>query len=439
MKKTIILSVTLLLMAGISSAQWNFNGIHIYNSNTGNVGIGTGDSFIPNEKLHINTGSNTAGLMAESSYTGTTMKAIGYFRIKNTATGDLFNMSLRKNGANHEMLQSCYDASTSTWREYAYFNYTSKKYEMRAGINDAEFKNSGNVLFNNSGNVGVGTSSPDATLSVANTSLVGTAYPGSFQIGQSNGFNLVCDDNEIQSRYNGGANALLLQYWGGDLIACVAGGTASFYGPVQMYNNLQVSGRIGIKTTPFYDLHISSTDYSAAYISDPYDGGTVMNIVAGGAGAGTWALYAYATTLGYAAYFSGNVYCTGSYLPSDEKLKENIQPLQNSLDKIMKLDVKTYNYKPEFAELNLPTTMQYGFTAQNIENEFPELVKLNPAKGEEQPVEFKAVNYIGLIPVLTEALQEQHREIEAKDARIDDLQKQLNDLKAMVLAIQQDR
>ena len=164
-----------------------------------------------------------------------------------------------------------------------------------------------------------------------------------------------------------------------------------------------------------------------------------MNIVAGGTGAGTWGLYAYATTLGYAAYFSGNVYCTGSYLPSDEKLKENIQPMQNTLEKLMSLDVKTYFFKQEYPEMNLPDSRQYGFTAQNIEEVFPELIKLNPAKGKEQPIEFKAVNYIGLIPVLTEAIQEQQKEIEAKDARIDDLQKQLNDLKALVLANQQSR
>jgi hypothetical protein len=49
------------------------------------------------------------------------------------------------------------------------------------------------------------------------------------------------------------------------------------------------------------------------------------------------------------------------------------------------------------------------------------------------------VNYIGLIPVLTEALQEQQKGLEAKDARIDELEKQLYELKALVLTIQQNR
>jgi hypothetical protein len=198
-------------------------------------------------------------------------------------------------------------------------------------------------------------------------------------------------------------------------------------------------------TTPFYDLFVNSSGYTAASFRNYVSGGTTAEVIAQGTGASTWALYAFATTLGYAGYFSGNIYCTGSYLPSDERLKENIEPLQNALDKVLQLDTKTYYFKDEFPAMNLPTSMQYGFTAQNIESIFPELVKFNPAKGEAQPTEFKAVNYIGLIPILTEAIQEQQSLISAKDERIDDLQKQyadlqqqFNDLKALVLNIQQN-
>lgn len=312
-------------------------------------------------------------------------------------------------------------------------------------IMNSQWLSSGSDISFSGGRAGIGTTTPDASLSVENISLVGIATTGAFQIGQSNTYNLVCDNNEIMARGNGGASTLYLQYWGGGISFCASGGTSSIYGPVDMYSNLNLSGRLGIKTAPSYDLHINSTDYSAAYINGSYSGGTVTNIVASGTGAGTWGLYAYATTAGYAAYFSGNIYCTGSYLPSDEILKENIQPLHNALDKVMQLDIKTYNFKQELTALNLPTCMQYGFTAQNIEAVFPELVKLNPAKGEEQPIEFKVVNYSGMIPVLTKALQEQQALLNARDERIDylqtqhnELQSQFNDLKALVLAIQQN-
>jgi len=290
------------------------------------------------------------------------------------------------------------------------------------GSNSGQWQNNGSNIYYSLGFVGIGTTTPDAALAVANTSIVGIATPGSFQIGQSSTYNLVCDNNEVLARNNGAASTLYLQYWGGDINACTAGGTASFFGTVNLYSNLNASGKIGIKTTPSYDLHINSIDYSAEYIYSPYNGGTVSNIIAAGTTAGTWGLYAYATTAGYAAYFSGNVYCSGSYLPSDEKLKVNIQPMKNSLAKIMQLDVMTYNFKTsEFPELNLPIDTQNGFTARNLESVFPELVKLNPAK-KEQPVDFKAVNYTGLIPVLTAAIQEQQLLIQKMQSKIDELE-----------------
>ncbi len=417
MKKIIILSFSLLLMAGISEAQWSFNGTHIYNSNTGNVGIGTNT---PGYLLHVSKNMVSPSI-----------------RIQNAGgTG----------GAAFEMIDNL---SGADWKFKA---TTSGGFKIRDHANGLDVftiepNSAANVFYiNTAGNVGIKTTNPNAPLSVANTNIAGIATTGSFQIGQSNTYNLVCDNNEVQTRTNGTASTLYLQYWGGGLNVCASGGTAAFNGPVTLNSNLTTYGRIGIDTDPTYDLHINSVDYSAAYIYDPYEGGTVCNIIAAGITAGTWGLYAYATTAGYAGYFSGNIYCTGSYLPSDEKLKENIEPLENALDKVMQLEIKTYNYKSEFAEMNLPASRQYGFTAQNIESVFPELVKINPAKEKEQPIEFKAVNYIGLIPILTEALQEQQRGLEAKDKRINelrnqyaDLQNQINELKTLVLTIQESQ
>lgn len=56
------------------------------------------------------------------------------------------------------MLQSAFDANTSTWREFIAFDYTTYKYEIRFGVGDVEYKNTGNVLINNTGGVGIGTS-----------------------------------------------------------------------------------------------------------------------------------------------------------------------------------------------------------------------------------------------------------------------------------------
>jgi hypothetical protein len=411
--KITLLFFSILVLIALSvqvSGQWAFSGNNIYNTNSGNVGVGNN---IPGSLLYVGK------IMTEPTITVRNFGGTG--------------------GATYSMID---DASGANWKFKA---TNSGGFKIRDHANSLdvitiEANSAADAIYiNSAGNVGIRTTVPGAYLNVANTNLAGLGSTGSFQIGLSNSYNLVCDNNEIQSRLNGGVNTLFLQYWGGNLNACASGGTASFNGPVYMASNLEINGRIGIHTPPSYDLHVESTDYTAAHFFSPYNGGTVMNIIAAGTTAGTWGLYSSAVISGYAAYFSGNVYCTGSYLPSDEKLKENIQPLDNVLDELMKLDINTYYFKQEFAEMNLPTSRQYGFTAQNLENVFPELIKLNPAKGKEQPIEFKAVNYIGLIPILTEAIQEQQKEMEAKESRIDDLQRQVDDLKALVLAIQQGK
>jgi hypothetical protein len=158
MKKYIIISAILLVsglfLSNSVQAQWGTNGNHIYNTNTGNVGIGTST---PSTNLNVYNSSGTAYLQVESPYsgTGTPLQNIGVIQCKNSTTGDLLYIGLRKKNGAHDMVQSVYDASTSTWREFIYFNFGTRKYEMRNGIGDAEFKNTGNMLFNNTGAVGI--------------------------------------------------------------------------------------------------------------------------------------------------------------------------------------------------------------------------------------------------------------------------------------------
>ena len=168
--KGLILTALVFVFTVSQAQQWatHTNNTDIYNLNTGNVGIGsTGAEFTPAEKLHVNGGTNFARILVESSYSGNSgMFAVASLRLKNAASGDLFQVILRKNNLYHEMIQSCYDAPNNTWREFMYFNYGTRKYEIRNGIIDTEFKTSGKVLFNNTGNVGIGTSNPTEKLSV---------------------------------------------------------------------------------------------------------------------------------------------------------------------------------------------------------------------------------------------------------------------------------
>jgi len=106
---------------------------------------------------------------------------------------------------------------------------------------------------------------------------------------------------------------------------------------------------------------------------------------------------------------------------SDEKLKENIKPLGKSLSKLLTLEGKSYNWKkdtfpnkiPDFEEMSEKKT--FGFIAQDLEKAFPELVQVPNSV-----CEYYTINYIGLIPVLVEAIKEQQNQIEHLQAKVNE-------------------
>ena len=62
---------------------------------------------------------------------------------------------------------------------------------------------------------------------------------------------------------------------------------------------------------------------------------------------------------------------------SDERLKKNIQPLdaQKTLQQMLNLQGITYQWADDKTGTKRPEGLQYGFTAQNIQQVFPHLVK----------------------------------------------------------------
>ena len=198
-------------------------------------------------------------------------------------------------------------------------------------------------------------------------------------------------------------------------------------------------------------VYTTSSSSSTAY-------GLYSNIGSTGTGAKYGVYSSVPTTQSnwYAGYFNGDVHVTGSLTTSsDETKKQNINEIGNALDAVMELSGKTYDYV-HGDEINLPTERQYGFLAQDIEEIFPDLVKVveNPGAASEKMVEevvtemdedgneiqvtrevpvpvdgesvtYKSVNYIGLIPILVEAMKEQQALIESQQAMIDELKEKV--------------
>jgi len=136
----------------------------------------------------------------------------------------------------------------------------------------------------------------------------------------------------------------------------------------------------------------------------------------------------------YAGYFRGDTYVEGNLTatnvitPSDIRLKTNINNLSESgsaLDNLSRINVLSYNYKKREIPMEERDTMQaatlrlydkkwdkdakerhFGISAQELQEVYPELVK----EGQDG---FLGVNYVELVPVLIQSIQELKAELDA--------------------------
>jgi hypothetical protein len=98
---------------------------------------------------------------------------------------------------------------------------------------------------------------------------------------------------------------------------------------------------------------------------------------------------------------SGDVVAFGS--PSDERLKENIKPIESALDKAMKLQGVTFEWKKSDSILSIKKDI--GFIAQDVQKVAPELVRENEDG-------YLSMRHQGIAPILLEAIKELKAEIE---------------------------
>lgn len=121
----------------------------------------------------------------------------------------------------------------------------------------------------------------------------------------------------------------------------------------------------------------------------------------------------------------GLAFCTNSVWSSDASLKENIADTEGSLAIVNALQPRTYTFRQgDDVGMWLPTGLQRGVIAQELEEVLPDLViertisaRLDSTGAVVVPERtLKSVNYIGLIPVLIGAVQEQQAQVAAEQA-----------------------
>ncbi|CAN5179901.1 hypothetical protein BH20BAC1_BH20BAC1_06640 [soil metagenome] len=221
---------------------------------------------------------------------------------------------------------------------------------------------------------------------------------------------------------------------------------------------------IGV-STPSVKLHVETT--GTAIYGNSTGGG--YGVVGYGGNTG---VFGYGTTYGvsasygvyggtgsatsYAGYFAGKVYFSSGYVTSDQNLKKNIQDMDNAMDIINKLKPKHYDFREDgdYAKMNLPKGHHYGLIAQEVETVLPNLISetefdvnaatpLELKEGEEAAdngtgnspgaaprkiINFKALNYTELIPIVVKGMQEQQEEISQLKAELAELKSLVQNL-----------
>jgi hypothetical protein len=104
-----------------------------------------------------------------------------------------------------------------------------------------------------------------------------------------------------------------------------------------------------------------------------------------------------------------------AYSTSDKRLKDNIKPLDNALDKVLQISGVEFDWK-ELTEEEKKTIHgnkghDVGVIAQEIEEVLPEVVT-------ERDNGYKAVKYEKIVPLLIEAIKEQQKQINQLEEKL---------------------
>ncbi len=213
-------------------------------------------------------------------------------------------------------------------------------------------------------------------------------------------------------------------------IPSTATGAAGVYG-----SNLRTTGGYGVYGQGFNGV-VGASIYGNGY--GTYGSNTGLTGLGIGAyGVGFNGVYGQTTnvTTGWAGYFTADIgvdgagYALGGWInASDRRLKSNIIPIQNALQKITLLQGTHYTIttksKAPSGEIVETSKEQFGVIAQDLEPIFPEMVKdkaLFINTGDETL--YKTVDYIQLVPVLIEAIKELNLEVENLKKELEELKK----------------
>lgn len=429
-------------------------------TNAGFWGIGTSS---PRGKLHVNSASGAEAFRAQvngstkllvhgaggvSIGSGSTPPSNGLYVSGNTGIGDSSPIAkLQVNSASGaEVFRAKVNGSTKL------FVHGAGGVSIGSGSTPPS-----NGLYV-SGSVGIGTSSPSQKLHVIGAGL----FTGGLTVSNGNIYASSAGGNAIAgfgpssgiygSSVNYGVHGISNGTTGYGVYAECSGSSGTGVYGIGNSNGVwgESGGGVGV-------LGLSYSNIAVNGFSELNNGGNFESTSNDGLVAKT------SNSDAFAGLFYGDVYTTGSYLPSDINIKGNVQQLGNAMAIIKKLKPVSYEYTSDlkYASLSLPKGSHYGLIAQEIEKVLPQLVKeslhsLRVVKPEKvlsmskddhkaiaaftqtqnnEKIKIKAVNYTELISIIIKGMQEQDAENKVKDKKIINLETELADLRKLVMEL----
>jgi hypothetical protein len=290
------------------------------------------------------------------------------------------------------------------------------------------------MVLTETGNLGIGNTSPAAKLHISGGSDAGLS--GGFIItGDLASDNMGIDNNEIQTRTGGVASTLFLNNDGGDINLrsdamhitngkLVGIGIASPTNKLHVVGTTLLNGHVSVgseQPDATWDLKIGTTTNNGFLMGTAETledfGGTTF-----GSNSNIVPTSDNVRSLGSSTNRWHDIWSAdGTINTSDARDKKNIRDLDYGLSKVMQLHPVKFNWKS-----GINTSDKIGLIAQEIQKVLPDVVidydiKTDEATGRQEKVPSArlGVIYTDLIPVLIKSIQELQEQIT-------DLKKQIN-------------